>query len=121
MFPDEPLLATEKPAQHERDDDDVVELSRDRDEVRYEVERQREVTGKADETCLLAPWHPRVAKQAAAENHAVRNQPGERPGALAAAGEHERHDEHGVENEKAADDGERPLPRGHEARLIRAA
>ena len=40
MLPDERLSAAEEAAENERNDDDVVELSRDREEVGYEIEKE---------------------------------------------------------------------------------
>ena len=47
--------AAEEAAEDERDDHDVVELTGDRDEVRHEIEREREIAGERDEQRLFPP------------------------------------------------------------------
>jgi hypothetical protein len=82
-LPDEWLpAATKEAAQNDGDDNDVVELPRDGDEVGYEVKGKREVAGERDQESLLAAGNAWVAKQAAAEDDAVRYEPGECPGFL---------------------------------------
>jgi hypothetical protein len=54
MSADEWLAAVAKQtAQHERNDDDVVELTRDAEEVCDEVERKGEVAGQGHQESLL--------------------------------------------------------------------
>jgi hypothetical protein len=114
MLADERFAAAAKEAaQNEGNDDDVVELPRDGNEIGHEVERQREVTRERDEESLLPPWDARVAKQAAAEDDAVRNEPGERPGPLGPACDYQRNDEQHVEDEECAEGDEKPFPQTH--------
>ena len=63
MLTDQRLTtASKQAAENEGNDDDVVELAGDRDEVRYEVERKREVAGERDEQELLSSWNAWVAE-----------------------------------------------------------
>src|SRR5205085_4429595 len=81
--------AAEEAPQHERDDDDVVELPRDRDEVRHEVERQGEVADERDEQRLLPARDASVPEKAAAEDDTVGDEAGQHPRAFASSGEHQ--------------------------------
>ena len=93
-------------AKHERDDDGVIELARDGNEVRNEVERKREVAGQRDEQDLLAARYPRVTEKPAAKNNAVGNEAGERAGAFAPAGDGESENENAVREDADADGDE---------------
>jgi len=68
--------AADEAAKNERNDYDVVELTRHRDEVGHEVEGEREVPGQRDQERLLSPGHPRVMEQTGAENDAVGDEAG---------------------------------------------
>ena len=105
--------AAEEAAEDERDDHDVVELTGDRDEVRYEVERKREVAGERNKQQLLSPWDAGVAEQAAAEHDAVGDEASERASAFASAGEHEHQHERGVDEQERGDADKRPGPDAH--------
>jgi len=61
----------EEAAQGERNDHDVVELTGEGDEVRHEVEGEREITRERNEQRLLPARNARVDEQSAAEDHAV--------------------------------------------------
>jgi len=87
------IAGPQESPQNKSDDEHVVELARDRDEVGHKVKRKREIPSKRDQEGLLPPWDARVAKHATTEDHAVGNEPGERAGALAPAGDHQHHDE----------------------------
>jgi hypothetical protein len=118
VLADEWLAAAAKEAaESERDDDGVIELARDRDEVGHEVKRKYEIPGKCDQESFLSPWDARVAQQAAAEDHAVGDEPGERSGAFAPAGDDQHHDEHYIEEDKRGESHEKPAPQTHSARL----
>ena len=54
-----------QPSQHERHEDGVVELPGDRDEVRHEVERHREVDERERRRRASSARHARVARAAA--------------------------------------------------------
>ena len=104
MFADKCLtVSPQKASQHERDDQSVIKLSGDRDEVRYEVEGEREVAREQDEERLLAARHTRIAEQATAKHDAVWDEPCERTGALALPSDHKREDERGVEEKENTD------------------
>jgi hypothetical protein len=62
-------------AEHEGDDDRVVELSGDGDEVGDEVERQREVTDECEQEQLASPRHARVTGEPGHEHDAVLGRP----------------------------------------------
>jgi hypothetical protein len=100
-------------AEDERDDHDVVELTGDGDEVRREIEGEREVARQRNEQRLLTTRHARVTEQSAAEDDAVWDEAGERAGALAPAGDDEREDDRDVKEEEDADRDERPCQEGH--------
>jgi hypothetical protein len=104
---------TQEAAENERDDHDVVELTGDGDEVRHEIEGEREVARQRKEQRLLAAGHARVTEQSAAEDDAVWDEAGERAGALAPAGDDEREDGGGVQEEEDADRDERPRQEVH--------
>jgi hypothetical protein len=88
--------SAEEAAENECDDHDIVELTGDRDEVRHEIEGEREVAGERNEQRLLPGRHARVAQQSAAEDDAVWDEASESPGAFAPAGDEESDDECGV-------------------------
>jgi hypothetical protein len=100
--------AAEEAAEDERDDHDVVELTGDRDEVRHEIEGEREVAREGNEQRLLPARHARVAEQPAAEDDAVWDETSESPGAFAPASDDESEDERGIEEQKGADPYQRP-------------
>jgi hypothetical protein len=77
-------------AQDERDDDRIVEMADDRDEVRDEVERRREVADQREEEQLLAPRNASIRTQPAQEDNAVRHEPEQGSGFLPAPSEEER-------------------------------
>ncbi len=118
MLADEWLAAAAKETtENEGDDDGVVELACNRDEVGHEVKRKCEIAGKRDQESLLPPWDARVAEQPATEDDAVGNEPGERAGALAPAGEHQHNDEECIEEDERGKGDEKPPPQTHSARL----
>ncbi len=61
-------------ANDECDHDRVVELSRNWDEVRYEVKREGEVAGKGDQEELAAAWNARLPSEACDEDDAIGNE-----------------------------------------------
>src|SRR5205814_6285164 len=100
-------------AKNERDEDGIVELSGYGDEVRHEVERQREIRNEHGEQNLVSALHSRVAQQAPEQHYAVGDEPSHRPRLLATAEEHEPDDEDGVDDEHRADDDEPDLNARH--------
>ena len=92
---------------------EVVELPGDRDEVRHEVEREREVGGERREGELPAPRHARVAQQPPGQHEQVRERAGERPRVRPPARGDEREQRQRVDREARG--------RGDEERLDQAA
>jgi len=84
--------SAEEAAEDERDDYYVVELAGDRNEVRHQVEGEREVARERNDQRLLPARHARVTKQSAAENNAVRDEAGKGAGALASSRDDESED-----------------------------
>ena len=115
MFAGESFGATtaEEAAEHESDDEDIVELPGDRDEIRNEVERKREVPHEPDEEHLLATRYTRVPEEAAAEHEAVRDEAGQCPRARAPPGYQECEDEAGIDQDGRAERHEDPRPQAH--------
>jgi hypothetical protein len=95
--------AAEEASENERDEYDVVELTGDRNKVRHEIDREREVAREHDEQRLLPARHTRVVEQSAAEDDAVWDEARERAGALASACDDEPDDDRGIEEENGAD------------------
>src|SRR5262249_24579514 len=100
-------------AENEGDDDDVVQLAGDGNEVRNEVEGEREVAGERDEQQLLSPWNTWVTEQASAEHDAIGDEAGQPARAIASSGENERQHERGVDEQEDADTDKRPRPDAH--------
>jgi integrase len=97
MLADERFSArAEEAAEDERDDYYVVELAGDRNEVRHQVEGEREVARERNDQRLLPARHARVAEQSAAEDDAVRDEPSKGTGALASSRDDESEDERRV-------------------------
>ena len=91
---DEPVAArAEQASENDGDDEDVVELSRDGDEVRDEVEGEGEVAGKCCEEELVSSWHAFVGDQTGDEHDAVGDEACECSRLVAAAGEEQGADE----------------------------
>src|SRR3954468_24809870 len=105
MLADQVLAAaSDQPPQHQRDDDDVVELACDRYEVGYEVERHRQVARERHEHELVATRQARVTHQPRAENDAIGDEPGQRARLLAAPRREEDADEERVEESESAEE-----------------
>jgi hypothetical protein len=78
VLPQEPRAGTPKqPSEHERDEDRVVELTRDRDEVGDQVERHGEIDERERRRELPPRRHARIAQEPLEQHGAVRNQPGD--------------------------------------------
>jgi hypothetical protein len=108
-----------QPPEHERDEDRVVELARDRDEVRHEVEGEGEVDERERRRDLPARRDPAVGEEALEEDGAVGNGAGDQPDVPGAPAERQGGDQRGVDN--GANDGSEedpahpaPHPRGEE-------
>jgi hypothetical protein len=113
--------AAKEAAENEGDDDGIVELARDRDEVGYEVKREREVGGKRDQQSLLPPRHARVAEQPATEDHAVGDESGERAGGLATPSAEQHNDEEDADEDEHATCKDQPGRQTHAASLASLA
>jgi hypothetical protein len=101
----EPRAGTPKQSpEHQRDEDRVVELAGDRDEVRNEVERDREIDEREGRRELPPRRHTRVGEEALEENSAVGHEPGDHPDVPLPRPDDERGDEPDVDDEQH-DDG----------------
>jgi len=74
-----PAAAAKDEAQHDRDENRVVELAGNRDEVGNHVDRQRQVSEQADERKLAGASHSIVAEEASKEDQTVGDEAGKRP------------------------------------------
>jgi hypothetical protein len=101
-------------AQDERDNDRVIELPRDRDEVRYEIEGQREITHESEQKQLMTPGDTLFAKKASNEDDAVRNERRKRPRILAPSPYYEPSDERRQHHGQCTERHEKPFPPLHE-------
>jgi len=110
--------ATKEGAQDEGDDEDVVELTGDRNEIGYEVEGEGEVSGEREQKRFLSAWYTWVAEQAAAEKDAIGNEPGKRACTFVSSGDDEREDEEGVEKKEGGNRNEEPRPDAHACSLV---
>ena len=112
--------------QREGDGQRVVDVAGDGDEVRNEVEREREVADERSQEELVPPGHARVAEQAPHEHDAVADAARDPAYALPAAREDEDRDERGVDD-SGAGRGERQRAghvhawQGGDARAMRSA
>lgn len=78
QLPEERFAAAyDEVPKNNRDDDRVVELPRDRDEVRNEIEWQRKVGHEPKEEHLAAPGDAWITEKATHEDDAVRNERGQ--------------------------------------------
>ena len=105
--------AAEHGAEDESDEDGVVELTRDGDEVGYEVEGEREVGDQSRDEQLAPARDPPVGQETAEENDAVGNEPGEGSRVGAATGPEQPGDEGGVHEEDGADSHADRCPTRH--------
>jgi hypothetical protein len=67
-------VGTNERSQHESDHDHVIELAGDRDEVRHEVERQRQIADQTDQQELAATRHARIGKEPPQQHQAIRDE-----------------------------------------------
>jgi plastocyanin len=103
----------EEAAEHESDDEDVVELARDGNEVRNEIEGQREVADERGEEQLPATRDTLVGKQPRDEDEAVGHEPGEGASLLAAPGDQQSRHESDPGEADQPKGKPKPLPPGH--------
>jgi hypothetical protein len=109
--------AAEESAQHERDDDRVVELPRHRDEVRHEVEREGEVDEREARRHLPPRGHARIREQALEQYGAVRDQLGDQPNVPLPRADQKRGDEPDVDHDENDGSEEEPV---HTATILGA-
>src|SRR4029453_101204 len=100
-------------AEDECNEERIVELARDRDEVRNEIERQRGVGAEPDEQRLVASWHTLVAQKPCDEDDAVGDEGRKSAGVSAAARGVEPEDECRPEHEQDGAGNEQPRPPAH--------
>jgi hypothetical protein len=99
---------TQGQSQDEGDDDRVVELSRDGDEIRHEVDRHRQVTDQHGDHDLSRARYARIPEKPSKQHDAVRDEPGESACVCPAAGQHER--EHEGRVDEQGEGGADPYP-----------
>jgi hypothetical protein len=87
-----PAAAEDRP-KHQRNDDYVVQVPDHRDEVRNEIEWQREVADRSDEQQLAASREAFAGQKAPEEDDTVGNEPGEGVSVMPSPGEQQRPDE----------------------------
>jgi len=109
VLAEEPRPGTPKqPSENERDEDRVVELPGDRDEVRHQVERHREVHEGEHRRDLPLARHARIAQEALEEDGAVRHEPGDHPDVPLSRAKDEGGNERRVHDDHDGDDAEEP-------------
>src|SRR4051812_12639336 len=108
-----PARRAQDPAQDHRDDDRVVELPRDRNEVRDDVDGQCEVADQRSDQQLAAARDARVAEDPVEEHHAVGDEAGERACVFAASVNDEPGHEHRVDRDGDGEGDEEPVPPAH--------
>jgi hypothetical protein len=105
------LVATtpQDDAQGEGDGHGIVEVTGHRDEVRHEVEREREISDERSEQQLVPPAYAWVAEQTPEEHDGVAYEGCYAAHILPAAGDDEREDESRVDDQDASRGEQRPL------------
>jgi hypothetical protein len=93
-------------AQHERDEDRVVELARDGDEVGHQVERHGEIDEREPGRELPPGRHPRIGEQPLEQHGAVRHEPGDHPDVPLPRARGERRQEGGIHRDQHGDHDE---------------
>ncbi|HWM63423.1 MAG TPA: hypothetical protein VNP96_05470 [Solirubrobacterales bacterium] len=89
------------------DQDRVVKLARNRDEVRDQVDRQRQIAEHQDERELADSRHATVGKESPEEDEAIGNEARQRSRLAATAQDEQGQDDARVESEECSkgDDG----------------
>jgi hypothetical protein len=105
---------------NDRDDDRVVELSDDRNEVRDEVDRGREIWTDRDDRELRASGDSSIVKQALEQNGAVRDERGDRSRVLAAPEHQQNKDQREPERDRRKQCDDDPKPNGQAATARRS-
>jgi len=117
-LPHERLAArANETAQNKRDHDRVIELPRDRNEIRHEIERERQIADQREEEQLPASGHARVASKTTNQDDAIRDQCRQRPSVFPTAHRDQPAEKRGVEQERHSERDQQPKPPRHPATL----
>jgi hypothetical protein len=100
-------------AKRQRGKDHVVELARDGDEVRQEVDRHRQVADEGDQDELAPPRNPLVREQPPGPYTAVGNEPGQGRSLGAPARDHQSSDHGEVSEDRDGEAGEQRFDAEH--------
>jgi hypothetical protein len=100
-------------AEDKCNDDGVVELTRDRDEVGNEIERQGQVADEREQEQLATTRNAHVAGEPRDEDDAVRDEGGERAGVATATHENESDHECCVHESQHCGPDQEPAPPRH--------
>jgi hypothetical protein len=92
--------AAKEASQHQRDEDGVVQLARDRDEVRDQVERKGEIHEGERRRNLPAGRNTRIAEEPLEQDGAVRHEPRDHPNVPLPSPDHERDDQRRVDRDE---------------------
>jgi hypothetical protein len=104
--------------QDKRDEEHIVQLARDRNEVRDEVEREREISEQRQEEQLPPSRHAPIGYEPAEQHQAVRDEACEGTRLLAATDEKQEPDEHDPSDDGRRDGRERPQPPAHDPKSL---
>ena len=95
--------------QDERDDDRVVQLTGDRDEVRDQIDRHREVSDRDRDEQLSPTGQAPVAKEPPHQHDAIRHEPRQGPRIRTPAEHREKRDAAGIDDDDRHErEGQRP-------------
>jgi 2-polyprenyl-6-methoxyphenol hydroxylase-like FAD-dependent oxidoreductase len=101
--------SSKRGAQHDEDEDRVVELAGDGDEVGHEIEGQRQVGDQRREQQLARAGDTLVAQQPLEENDAIGDEAGERPRVGSPAESEQREHEEQVQRQHPGGRDEEPF------------
>ena len=90
-------------AERERGDEHIVELAGNGDEVRYEVDRDRQIDDQGDQNELAPPRDTFIANQAAQQHEAIRDDARERSRLCPPTHEKQDRDQREIRKERDAD------------------
>jgi hypothetical protein len=100
---------SQRVTKRQRGDDDVIELPDDWNEVRHQVDWNREIDDKRKEGELSTARNPIIADQATQQHQAVRNEADERTSFHPSTRDEQSRDQCDVQKESGADADEQPL------------
>jgi hypothetical protein len=95
--------AVQDESESQGDQDRVVKLARDRDEVRDQVDRQRQVAEHQGDRDLADPWHAIIGEESPEEDEAIGNEARHRSRLTSAADHKQGEDDARVESEKCSE------------------